>query len=278
VITSPSRGDGNGINPSPILPQLLVSVRSVMEAHSALAGGAGILDVKEPIHGSLGMADPVVINEICHALRDVISVGSGLGSNRRPLSVALGELRDWIERTEVPALPGEVTFAKLGLGQLAKQADWPEEWTRVRAKFDRLRAVPLRWVAVAYADEQVAESPPLDRILAAAVETGCAGMLIDTYSKTGRTILDFLPPSTLRTAADHCHRNGLFFAVAGGVTIESLGTLREIGADIIAIRSAACPAANRQSTIESANVARFHDAMCREFHAASQGELVNRTR
>ena len=40
----------------PHLPQLLVSVRTPQEALDALSGGAGILDIKEPSHGPLGMA------------------------------------------------------------------------------------------------------------------------------------------------------------------------------------------------------------------------------
>ncbi|MGC1717590.1 MAG: (5-formylfuran-3-yl)methyl phosphate synthase, partial [Isosphaeraceae bacterium] len=36
--------------------QLLVSVRSADEARTALARGASIIDIKEPDHGSLGLA------------------------------------------------------------------------------------------------------------------------------------------------------------------------------------------------------------------------------
>ena len=39
------------------LARLLVSVRSPVEAQAAVAGGAGIIDVKEPSRGSLGRAD-----------------------------------------------------------------------------------------------------------------------------------------------------------------------------------------------------------------------------
>ena len=39
-------------------PSLLVSVRCVDEVAAAIEGGAEIIDVKEPSHGSLGMALP----------------------------------------------------------------------------------------------------------------------------------------------------------------------------------------------------------------------------
>ena len=43
-------------------PGLLVSVRSAAEALSALAGGADVIDVKEPNRGSLGAADDETIS------------------------------------------------------------------------------------------------------------------------------------------------------------------------------------------------------------------------
>ena len=46
------------------MTKLLVSVRCAEEATAALAGGADIIDVKEPRRGSLGRADDRVIREV----------------------------------------------------------------------------------------------------------------------------------------------------------------------------------------------------------------------
>ena len=62
---------------------LLVSVRSDGEAIEAIAGGATIIDVKEPLHGSLGCASP-----------DVIARVAGVVGQDRPWTMACGELRD----------------------------------------------------------------------------------------------------------------------------------------------------------------------------------------
>jgi len=62
---------------------LLVSVRSVEEVSAALAGGADIIDAKEPARGSLGRVTPAVLSAI--AARTPASV---------PLSVALGDCAD----------------------------------------------------------------------------------------------------------------------------------------------------------------------------------------
>ena len=42
-------------------PRLLVSVRDAVEAEAALAGGAHLIDVKEPARGALGRADDATI-------------------------------------------------------------------------------------------------------------------------------------------------------------------------------------------------------------------------
>ena len=73
-------------------PRLLVSVRDAAEAAAALAGGAALIDVKEPARGSLGRADAATIAAV------VAAVGG-----RVPVSVALGELREAI--LDVPEYP-----------------------------------------------------------------------------------------------------------------------------------------------------------------------------
>ena len=66
-------------------PGLLVSVRSAAEALAALAGGADVIDVKEPNQGSLGAADDDTISAVVRAV-----------AGRAPVSAALGELVDLI--------------------------------------------------------------------------------------------------------------------------------------------------------------------------------------
>jgi uncharacterized protein (UPF0264 family) len=63
------------------MTKLLVSVRSAEEAGLAIAGGADLIDVKEPLEGSLGAASPTVIDEVLDRV-----------GGRGPVSVACGEL------------------------------------------------------------------------------------------------------------------------------------------------------------------------------------------
>ena len=266
LVTDASRG-----------PRLLVSIRSSEEALAAIEGGADILDVKEPTRGSLGMANIAIITAIARQIaEDSDSIGWSVGSEdlrsgpvrswevraqHIPFSVALGEVIDWRDRDDIPALPESVTFAKLGLSHLARSGGWRDEWLRVRERFDERRPSRLEWVAVAYADAEQAVSPPIHDILKAAIATNCTGLLIDTYTKAGLTLTDCCDAASLRDLAERCHSAGLFLALAGRLARESLPELSRIPADVLAIRSAACEDSDRTARVSSCAVASFRDAM-----------------
>ncbi|MFQ5730342.1 MAG: (5-formylfuran-3-yl)methyl phosphate synthase, partial [Planctomycetaceae bacterium] len=127
-------------------PKLLVSVRNVDEAREAIAGGCDILDVKEPANGSLGMADVRAIRDVCHIARTVSC----------PTSAALGETRDWFGRDDIPDIPDELHYVKLGTAGLTKATDWARKWRDVRDRFEVAAGRRLNWIAVAYADRQQA--------------------------------------------------------------------------------------------------------------------------
>src|SRR5437763_2302356 len=91
---------------------LLVSVRSAVEARSALAGGAGVIDIKDPSRGPLGAAEPAV----WRAVRRVVP-------REMPLSAALGELAEWKSRRALEQHDSAgLSYLKLGL---AGCGSWP---------------------------------------------------------------------------------------------------------------------------------------------------------
>src|SRR5581483_9289165 len=151
---------------------LLVSVRSAAEAEAALAGGAALIDVKEPRRGSLGRADDGTIAAVVRAV-----------GGRRPVSAALGELA---ERRAVPILP--LAFAKWGLAGKREHADWPGELRRAAG----LLPPGCRPVAVAYADWRRAGAPAPTEVCAFAGAHHWGAFLIDTWRKDGTTLLDWL--------------------------------------------------------------------------------------
>ena len=230
-------------------PRLLVSVRNVNEARAAILGGADIIDIKEPRRGSLGMADSAVITAIAEF---VASTSPDL-----PVSAALGELSDIGPQVDCVRADAGLSFAKLGLRGVNEWSDWRTRWSMARQKIESDFRFPFNWVAVAYADVESARSPSIDEVLREATSAGCAGLLIDTFGKSGRGLLDFVGEDQLSAWADSAHQSGMFIALAGRLAACDLPRLAGIPTDVIAVRSAVCPAHQRDAEVSRDLVAAF---------------------
>jgi (5-formylfuran-3-yl)methyl phosphate synthase len=218
---------------------LLVSVRSAEEATAACAGGAGLIDVKEPANGPLGRAEPAAVRAV---LREV--------GGRRPVSAALGELQD---DNRVPAVTG-LAYAKWGLAGCGDDARWP----------DRLRAAG-RWlvtvtpgcqlVAVAYGDWRRAHSPSPEAVCDFACSERCGALLLDTLGKDGTTLLDWTDLGDLRRLGRACRDARVPLALAGSLGPAELLRLLEIRPAWFAVRGAVCRGGNRQGAVDATAVA-----------------------
>jgi len=60
--------------------KLLVSVRDAIDASAALAGGADIIDAKEPASGALGAVDLATFQHIVAAVANARLVTAALGT------------------------------------------------------------------------------------------------------------------------------------------------------------------------------------------------------
>lgn len=211
------------------MSKLLISVRSATEAQAALAGGAALIDVKDPARGSLGRADDAVIAAVLRAV-----------GNQRPVSAALGELR---ESAPVPATPG-LAYLKWGLSGLVADADWPDRLVATAAQSSSSKPV-----AVAYADWQRAQSPPPTAVADFAVSHRWPVLLLDTFVKDGRSLLDWMPLPDLGAIAKACHRAGVEVALAGSIRLAHLPELRRLEPDWIAVRGAVCKGGARTEEV-----------------------------
>ncbi len=221
------------------MAKLLVSVRSAAEARTALAGGAAIIDVKEPDHGSLGLAPWSVWQDVCQTV-----------STAAPISVALGELPDWLG-SNCPAVPTQawagITYRKLGLAGTGP--GWQSDWQSVRARL--VETDGPAWIAVIYADWQTARAPDPDAILELAIRTDCvAGVLIDTWDKTRPGDLDDRWVARSRQV----RQAGKLMALAGGLSQRAIPSLARFAPDIVAVRGAACVDGNRRLAVDPARV------------------------
>jgi uncharacterized protein (UPF0264 family) len=202
-------------------PGLLVSVRDAQEAVAALAGGADVIDVKEPSAGPLGAASIEAISAVIAAV-----------AQDAPITVATGDLGDIFPWEEAP--PG-IAIAKLGLAGSVN-----EPWrTQTQQWAERLPATTAG-ALVAYADWQAAKAPAPEEVLSHAIEIGCAGFVLDTWSKAGRCSLDLLDAERLRLLIGEAIAKPIVVVLAGSITQERLAEAASCGPTLVGVRGAAC--------------------------------------
>ena len=228
------------------MTKLLVSVRSATEAAAALRGGAAVIDVKEPAHGSLGRASDRVI-------ADVVREAAG----KRPISAALGELLD---------APGDLgppddmplTFVKWGLAGYAGRgaAVWRSELCLAMRGLTE-RQPRCRAVAVAYADWRRARAPTPLEIRDFAIDNATGAFLIDTWQKDGSTLLDWLSLLEVEDLQKRCRSAGVPVALAGSLGPAEIRTLLPLHPEWIAVRGAVCQGRQRESVVEENKVRRL---------------------
>jgi uncharacterized protein (UPF0264 family) len=219
---------------------LLVSVRSAAEAQDALAGGADLIDVKEPRRGSLGAADPAVWNEVCRSV-----------AGRVPTSAALGELPSVGDRAALSQLV-HYKFAKIGLAGCQATTDWPPRWAAALGRLPR----EVRPVAVAYADWRSAEAPAPRDVLEEAARIDCPFLLLDTFDKSAGPLLAHLSLAALEELACQAGRRGIGLVLAGSLDAAAIEKLLPLAPAYIAVRGAACDG-DRTQAICAARVKRL---------------------
>ncbi len=229
--------------------KLLVSVRSAAEAEAAVAGGAALIDVKEPRHGSLGFAGADTITAVVQAV-----------AGRCPVSAALGELT---EDNAVASLA--LAFAKWGLAGCRPHADWRDALIHAAGRLPP----GCRPVAVAYADWMRAEAPAPTDVCAFACTQRWGALLIDTWRKDGTTLLDWLSLDELCELRHRCWTADAPLALAGSLDIEQIQRLRSLRPDWFAVRGAACHRGRRTSGIETGRVRRLVDRLAEPLMAAT---------
>ncbi len=215
--------------------QLLVSVRSSDEVEPALAGGADIIDAKEPANGPLGAVSAATLAELVSRV-----------PSDTPFSLALGDATS--AEQVVATITGmnlpprrAMTYLKLGFAGIRS----PELVQRIMAAAVRsstLKPVSVSVVAVAYADAERAGALPAEVILRSASAAGVAGVLVDTYDKDGPGLMDNWSAASLASWTSLAKRAGLLVGVAGRLVSRDVVRVAQSGADVIGFRGAACDA------------------------------------
>jgi uncharacterized protein (UPF0264 family) len=225
------------------MSELLVSVRSSQEARAALAGGASVIDVKDPSRGSLGRAPDATIAAVLH-----------LVAGRCPVTAAMGELAERF----LPFAGSGLVYWKWGLAGCGKLALWPKQLAEASARFRQTD--PLgQAVAVAYADWPRADAPRPEAVCAFACAHACGALLLDTWGKDGTTLLDWLTLAQIEELTRTCRAAGIRIALAGSLGARQIRLLHGTQPDWFAVRGAVCEGGRREQAIDPDAVRRLVD-------------------
>jgi uncharacterized protein (UPF0264 family) len=216
--------------------KLLISPKDEKEALEAIAGGADIIDVKNPAEGALGANFPWVIRRIRELAPRSIEVSCALG--------------------EMPSLPGAMSLAALGaaatgvnyvkaglagLKTLDEAVHLMQNVTRAIKDYNP----SIKVVATGYADAERADAVNPLLVPEIAYKAKADVAMLDTAVKDGKNLFAFLSKDQLRTFVGTSHDHGLKAALAGMLRTEDLASVQALGADVVGVRSAACSNGDR---------------------------------
>lgn len=199
------------------MTRLLVSVRSADESRAALAGGADIVDVKEPAAGALGRAPEAT-------LRAIVDTVAGA----RPVSATIGDM---------PLMPEPVAAAVRATAatgvDIVKIGFFEGDTVATLTALTCIAEADLRWAAVFFADRS--PDPDLvDRCAAA----GAYAVMFDTADKAAGSLLRHRSLASLAAFIERGRAHRLFVGLAGALQALDVPRLLPLRPDFLGFRSA----------------------------------------
>ncbi|MCH8226690.1 MAG: dihydrodipicolinate synthase family protein [Chloroflexi bacterium] len=224
---------------------LMVSVQNVEEALEADRGGADVVDVKNLQEALVGSGHPSVVQQV----RSQIPV-------EKHVSVTLGV---------VPSQPGTVAMAAYAAAVLnatsVKVGFCNTDYdTAVEILIQARRAMEgfnTKLIGSLFADNGLYDGLDPYLMLKLAKEGQCDGFLIDTLTKDGRNLFDFIPETKLKEMVLEGKELGLSTSLSGHLRIEDLDELARINPDIVGVRGAVCADGDRGLSVAWESVAEF---------------------
>lgn len=222
------------------MTRLLASVGNAREAAMALAGGADIIDLKEPANGALGAVLPEV-------QKDVVQLVAG----RCPVSATVGDL---------PLIPGTLSqaiqaTAKTGVDIVKVGLPGLEQHRECLKVLSDCARQGIQIVAVLFAEQE----PPL-RLLDELAGAGCFGVMLDTADKTAGNLCSINSPASLSIFVRHARELGLMSGLAGSLTVDHIGPLLGLNSDFLGFRGALCESGTRTGPLSVKALARLRGA------------------
>jgi (5-formylfuran-3-yl)methyl phosphate synthase len=208
---------------------MLASVTGPEEAVIALAGGADIIDLKDPTRGALGAVDP-------RTARDTVAAIAG----RCPVSAVTGD---------TPMDPGKVRAAAEAMAETGveyiKQGIFPGGDPAGCIRALAPLAARTRLIAVLFADR----APDL-ALLPLLAGAGFAGAMLDTAGKGTGRLLDHMEVTALHRFVEACSAHRLLSGLAGSLEAPDIPRLLLLRPGVLGFRTALCGEAGRTGRID----------------------------
>ena len=236
---------------------LMVSVQNLAEALEALKGGADIIDVKNLQEALVGSARPQVVREIRETVPTVNHV-----------SVTLGVVPNQVGTVAMAVFTAGVlnaTSVKVGFMRTGYEA----AVETLLASREALETFDTKLIGSLFADNELYEGLDPHHMVRLAKEGHCDGFLIDTLTKDGRNLFDFLEEEELREMVFQGKELGMSTALSGHLRIEDLDELARINPDIVGVRGAVCQQGDRKTGVHREAVGEFK----RQLELRQSGEV-----
>ncbi len=227
------------------------------EALEAERGGADVIDIKNLQEALVGSGHPLLVKQV----RDRIPP-------EKHVSVTLGV---------VPSQPGTVAMAVYAATLLKASSvkvgfvntDYDTAVQVLRESRQAIQGSETKLIGSLFADNHLFGGLE-PRLMPKLAEAGqCDGWLIDTLTKDGRNLFDFIPERELREMVLQGKHLGMSTALSGHLRMTDVDELARVNPDIVGVRGAVCATGDRNRGVAWEAVAAFK----RELDRRKTGEI-----
>lgn len=220
---------------------MLASVKSVREAKIVIENDVDIVDIKNPKQGALGALNHDAVKCIVKTV------------NRRiPVSATVGDLdindAGLLKKIRVMASTG-VDFIKVGLFSDSLPGNYLDAISHACEK-------GIKIVIVMFAEGRYQGN-----IHGRLIDSGVSGLMMDTRSKSGKRLIEFMNGAELQSFVSYVHAHGLFCGLAGSLTHQDIPELLTYRPDYLGFRGALCQNNERVSRLSEVKVRVIREAI-----------------
>lgn len=209
----------------------LASIQSLEEAQTLAGNLPDILDLKNPAAGALGALSLDSVREVVDWVDHRCLTSATVGD----LPMQAQVIGDAVSKMAASG----VDYVKVGL------FNQPGVERCIEDLQPLLSTVETPVIAVLFADEVNDIS-----LIAAIKRAGFAGVMLDTASKNGLTLLDHWTLDALQYFIETSRKAELLSGLAGALRIEDIDKLEPLDADYLGFRSALCDRRQRTGTLD----------------------------